>query len=78
MGKATHWIDDRKLVLSSAKREGIGSNYQHAYNVPCRMVRGEVKPLHICPRCDGTGNEPGAEYDSCDQCHGAGGLPNNV
>ena len=77
MEKETHWIDDRKLVLTNAQRESLGSDYQHAYNVPCRMVRGKAKPLHVCPRCSGTGEEPGAEYDSCDQCHGAGGLPHN-
>lgn len=75
MEKATHWIDDRKLVLTNAERDELGSDYQHAYNVPCRMVRGKAKPLYVCPACNGTGDELGAEYDSCYLCRGAGGLP---
>lgn len=63
MEKVTHWIDDRKLVLTDSKREELGSDYKHAYNVPCRLVRGKAKPLHVCPRCCGTGDDPDAEYD---------------
>lgn len=77
MEKATHWIDDRKFVLTNRQREDLGSDYRHAYNVPCRMLRGKATPLHVCTVCNGTGNEPGAEYDHCDKCHGAGGLPHN-
>lgn len=70
----THWIDDRKLVLTTAQRDSLGADYQAAYNVPCIKVGRKIRPLHVCPRCNGSGNEPAAEYDACDECRGSGGL----
>lgn len=71
----THWMDDRKLVMTDGQRAAAGSDYQHAYNIPCAMVRGKVKPLYVCQRCAGSGKEPTAAYDSCDLCRGSGGMP---
>jgi DnaJ-class molecular chaperone len=76
--KATHYMDDRKLVLTVKQREEMGSDYQYVYNIPCVKVRGKVRPLYVCERCNGTGIEPTAAPDSCDVCMGSGGLPHNA
>jgi DnaJ-class molecular chaperone len=69
------WMDDRKLVITSEQRKTMGSDYQHTYNIPCKKVRGKVKPLYTCQHCKGSGDEPEAEYDRCDVCRGSGGMP---
>jgi len=71
---ATHWMDDRKLVLTSTQRNSLGSDYQWAYDVPCILVNSKVTPLHKCTHCNGSGREPLHEYDRCDICGGSGGL----
>ena len=72
--RPTHWMDSRRFVLTDAQREKLGGDYQYFYNVPCKMVRGKAKPLHICNYCEGTGEDVD-EGGSCDACGGAGGLP---
>jgi RecJ-like exonuclease len=74
----THWMDDRRLVITNTQRDELGSDYQHVYNIPCGKVRGKVKPLYGCKRCNGSGIEPTATYDRCDVCMGSGGRPQNA
>ncbi|MFZ9585573.1 MAG: hypothetical protein ACO280_11550 [Pseudohongiellaceae bacterium] len=73
--KATHWKDDRGLVLADADREKLGYDWQQAYNVPCRMVFGRVAPLRRCGHCNGKGRDPASPYDGCPKCGKSGGLP---
>ena len=40
------------------------------------MFRGN-KMTNICPRCNGTGEEPTCESCACYLCHGEGELLNN-
>ena len=71
----SHWKDDRGHVITDAFREQAGSDWQHYYNVPCRMVFGRITPLHKCGHCDGKGRDPDATYDPCPTCGKSGGLP---
>ena len=73
--QTTHWLDDRQFVITDRQRKDLGSDYRDAYNIPARMVRGVARPLYLCVRCSGTGDEPMATYDRCDVCRGAGGMP---
>lgn len=74
--KITHWIDNRKLVITTEQRESLGSDYQHFYNIPCVKIKGKITPLRICPVCNGSGDHVKG-YDSCEACNGSGGLPEN-
>jgi hypothetical protein len=73
--RPSHWKDDRGHVITDAYRNEGGSDWQHYYNVPCRMVFGRVMPLHKCNHCGGNGRDPEASYDPCPTCGKSGGLP---
>lgn len=72
----THWKDDRGFVLTDKDRNRLGSDWQQAYNVPCRAGPfGRIVPLYRCQKCDGKGKDPNSPYDACPRCGKSGGLP---
>ena len=74
--RPTHWKDDRGFALTDGQRADLSSDWQHAYNVPCKVgAFGRITPLHKCLRCDGKGRDPEFTYDPCPVCGKSGGTP---
>ena len=77
----THRMDDRGFVVTAdwlANDPRSGSDWRDAYNIPCRVVHGKVKPVYPCGHCGGKGRDPEFPYDHCPKCGKSGGTPKPV